>query len=245
MKYFSLKMRASLEDKHISGAERIVEEENLEKTVLELLNRPNIYDFLNIKVERLKEIEYLEKSLDIKSYTFNDYIEANDFAISLLESIGIQKEISKKYIWLLHDVTGEYGNNMRGAMIVNLNGDRLELDKSRGVRTTNVDFLNRKDIEKRLLEKGYSLRTVDALALATKNLNHPDIVAEYCISDQSDYTTGYVATKGLYNRISPLKKYGNKKGGRIYFVKNNVNIAQLYDYLQNKSLLIKDLGKIG
>lgn len=244
MNYFSLKMRASIEGQHISGAERITEKENLENVILELLNRPISYDFLNIKVEKLKEIEYIKKSLDIKSYTFSDYIEANDFAISLLENVGIQKEISKKYIWLLHNGAGEFGSNMRGAMIVNLNGERLEIDKSRGVRTTNVDFLNRKDIEKRLLEKGFSLRTVDALALSTKNLNHPDIVAEYCISDQPDYTTGYVATKGLYNRISPLKKYGNIKGGRIYFVKNNVNVIELYNYLQNKSFLIKNLGKI-
>ncbi len=244
MTYFSLKMRASEEDKHVSGGERIVEKENLEEVILELLNRPSSYDFLNIKVQKLKEIDYIEKSLDIKSYTFDNYLEANNFAISLLENAGIPRKISENYIWLLHTGAGELGNNMRGAMIVNLNGERLELDKSRGVRTTNVDFLNRKNIEKILLEKGFSLRTLDALALATKNLNHPDIIAEYCISDQQDYTTGYVAIKGLYNRISPLKKLNNPKGGRIYFVRNNTDIDKLYNYLQNKSFLIKDLGEI-
>jgi 6-carboxyhexanoate-CoA ligase len=80
--------------------------------------------------------------------------------------------------------------------------------------------------------------------LSTKNLNHPNIIAEYCISDQPDYTTGYVAVNNTYYRINPLKEYSNPKGGRIYFVKDDADIEELYKYLQEESFLIKEVGSL-
>ncbi|MCX7760195.1 MAG: 6-carboxyhexanoate--CoA ligase [Hydrogenothermaceae bacterium] len=245
MRYFSIKMRASFEGKHISGGERIVEESKVENTVNQLIKRPNIYDFLNIKVEKIREIDYIEKSLDIENFIFEDYMSANSFAVEIISrETGIDKQTVKQYIDIIHRGASPSGEVMRGAMIVNQNGERVEIDRERGIRTTNIDFENREDIEKELSKRGYTFRTVDALALATKNLKSEYILAEYCISDDPDYITGYVALKDRYIRITPLKENGNQKGGRIYFVKNNTDLVKLYDYLEKRSFLIKDLGEI-
>ena len=245
MELFSIKARSSREDLHISGAERIVNRENLENTICKILkkvNRENA-DFISIKVEKLKkEPIILEKSLQIREIKFKDYREANRFAIKKLSEItGINIEKLKEIVNLIHSGASPNGENMRGAMIVNQNGERVELDSFRGVRTTTVDFINRDKLLEKLLKSGYTERTLDALALSTKNLYNENILAEYCISDDKNYTTGYIAYKDTYLRISPLKEQGNNKGGRIYFVKNNTDIKKLYDYLENFPILIKDI----
>ena len=52
--FYSVRMRASLKGKHISGQERIVKKEDLEKVLIELYRRPKEdWDFLNLKVEKL------------------------------------------------------------------------------------------------------------------------------------------------------------------------------------------------
>jgi len=41
-----------------------------------------------------------------------------------------------------------------------------------------------------------------------------------------------------------LKEYSNPKGGRIYFVKDDTDIEELYKYLQEESFLIKEVGSL-
>lgn len=242
---FSVKMRASKDGKHISGGERIVGQELLEKTVVELLRRPREFDLMNIKVQRLEDVNYIEKGLDIYTYIFDSVEKANLFAIELIsKATSLEFKTIKRYIELIHTGASDDGQVMRGAMVVDTLGNRREVDRNRGVRTTNVDFEDREKVVDFLLERGFSARTVDAVAIATKNLKSSYILAEYCISDDPEYLFGYVALKGKYIRIYPLKEIGNPNGGRIYFVKDDVDIQQLYRYLQEESFLIKDLGDI-
>ncbi|RUM47225.1 MAG: 6-carboxyhexanoate--CoA ligase [Hydrogenothermus sp.] len=244
---YSIKIRTSLEEKHISGAERIVSKEKIPNIVKALLERQKHkeFDFSNIKIEKIsQEPIILEKSLKIETYEFKNYEEALSFALNIMsEKTNIHLETAKKFINLLYIGASPDKNNMRGAMIVNEKGERLEKDKFRGVRTVLVDFINRDRITEKLLEKGYTERTVDALALATKNLNYKKLIAEFCISDDEDYTTGYLAIDGKYIRLKPLKPYGLDKGGRIYFVKNDTNIDELYNYLEKIPVLIEDINE--
>ncbi len=244
MDYFSVKMRSSLEENHISGHERIVKVSELENTINELFKRGSrkSFDFLNIKIEKINSpILFIKKTLKIKTLNFNNPKEANNFALNLLQKeTGINLNTLQKLIKLIHTGAAS-GKNMRGAMIVNLKGERLEKNREKGIRTTMVDYINREKHKKKLIKKGFTERTLDALALSTKNLIYPDIVAEYCISDEPDYLTGYVATKKYYFRLTPLKEKGNLFGGRIYFVKNNTDIDKLYNYLQNTPVLIEDI----
>ncbi len=239
---FSIKGRSSKEGKHISGAERIVEENEI-ISVLDWISQKiirNQPDEIVLKIEKLKKKPtFIQNTLPIKEFNFSSYIEANRFAIEILNSItGIKKNRLNEIISLVHNGASPSKDNMRGAMIVDERGNRIELDKYRGVRTTNVDFIDRKDALNKALKYNLKERTIDALAIATKNLNYPDLIAEYCISDEPDYTIGYVATKRFYYRLNPLKKKSNNRGGRIYFVKISTNLKDLYNYLQNEPILI-------
>lgn len=246
MNLYSIKMRASKDGVHVSGGERIADRSKIKQILDELIDRPVEFDFMNIKVQKLENVNYVKKSLDIYNYTFQDYVQANEFAARLItEETGLSREIVERYIRLIHSGASDDGNVMRGAMLVDTDGERRELDRNRGVRTTNVDFLDREYITTQVLEKGFTARTVDALAVATKNINHKDILAEYCISDDPNYLFGYVAIKDMYIRIFPLKQEGNPKGGRIYFIKKDANIHDLYRYLEEESILIEGLGEIG
>ncbi|NPA52533.1 MAG: 6-carboxyhexanoate--CoA ligase [Aquificae bacterium] len=244
MDYFSVKMRASLGQEHTSGHERIVEKSHIEDVIFEFYKRGSRkeFDLLNIKVEKIKQpIKMIKKSLKIKDLKFPTFIEANEFAIDLLfRYLKIPKEVLESLIGQVHSGAGDK-KNMRGAMIVNLKGERIEKDRQRGIRTSMVDFVNRDKALSVLKGKGFTDRTLDALAVSTKNLSYKGFLAEYCISDEADYITGYVSVDGTYFRLTPLKNFGNSFGGRIYFVEDGLDLDKLYDYLQSKPILIKNV----
>jgi Pimeloyl-CoA synthetase len=148
MKFYSVKMRATLNDKHVSGGERITTEESIQKVVSELLARPKEFDFINIKIEKINNIKFIEKSLDVKTINVKNHKKGNEIALKLLEEVGIDREVAKAYIDLLHTGANPDRENMRGAMIITKSGKRVEKDRYRGVRTTNVDFLHREEVKK-------------------------------------------------------------------------------------------------
>ena len=211
MRLLSIRMRADLQEKHVSGAERIVREEELEEVIRELIKRPKVYDFMNISIEEVKDYEVVECNLPISSFSFRTVKEAREFAIQKLTQSGIREEVARKAVSLLSK-----GGNMRGAILMDVKtGERLERNQERGIRTVRFDWENRKEVTEELLRQGYTLRTVDALALACKNL-YCGVIAELCWSDDPDYVTGYVASKKLgYVRITPLKERGSPLGGRV------------------------------
>lgn len=56
---YSVRMRASQDERHVSGAERIVEEEEIQETLLSLVERAQSHergkpDFINISIEEIK-----------------------------------------------------------------------------------------------------------------------------------------------------------------------------------------------
>ncbi len=241
-RFYSIRMRASLEGKHISGQERIVPYQKLEETILELHRRPSEdWDFQTIKVELLKEPpQVLEKSLKVKSYKFSCIPLAHNFIAGLLEEEhGINRHFVKSLISkLLSGINN--GWNLPGALIVEpTTGEVVNPKSSKGIRTILFDWVEREKVKKLLLEKGYTVRTLDALALATKNV-FCGVEAEICISDDPNYTTGYVASAKLgYVRIFPIKEKGSPFGGRIYFVRRE-NLEKTLECLRKKPLLIKE-----
>ncbi|WP_448588455.1 6-carboxyhexanoate--CoA ligase [Thermocrinis sp.] len=241
----SVRMRAELEGKHISGAERLVEEKNLESVIRELLKRPKVYDRMVITVESVEEIQLIPRALSIYSYDFRSVEEAREFAVEKLREVGVREELSRKAIELLSKGANPKGGNMRGAVLMDVeSGGRLEPDQERGIRTVRVDWKDRNSIKLSLLKRGikrkYLNRLMDALALATKNA-HCGVLAELCWSDDEDYVTGYVASKSLgYVRIAPMKEFGNPIGGRVYFVSRNL-LNKLIECLEKKAILIENL----
>ncbi|MFN7065664.1 MAG: 6-carboxyhexanoate--CoA ligase [Aquificaceae bacterium] len=242
---YSLRMRAELKGEHISGSERLVEASHIERTIRGFLKRPKAYDKMVITLEKLQKVEFIPKALPIRSYDFKSVEEAHSFAVNLLLKEGISKEIALKGLELLKGGPNPKGGNMRGAVLMDMDtGERLEPNQERGIRTVRFDWKNRTHI-KDLLRKGgikrfYLERLLDALALATKNI-YCGVIGELCWSDDPDYTTGYVAGKGIgYVRIKPMKESGVPIGGRVYFISKD-KLETLIECLERRAFLIEGL----
>jgi len=234
----SIRMRASFKNKHISGAERVCSKEKACEVLSDMLKRPKFYDFISIKTEEVKDVEFI-KMPSIRSFDFKSVEEARAFAKALLENAGIKKNIAENILELISKGAA-FGKNMRGAMIIDIDtGIRLEENKEKGIRTIKVDWEDRTLAKERLLSSGYKItdRALDALALVSKNIKC-GVIAEVCWSDDADYTTGYVVTNKTYHRINPMKRIGDPFGGRAYFIKAS-KLKDIVECLRNKTFLIK------
>lgn len=247
MGLYSIKMRASKDDNHISGAEKIIKEENIEEAVSLLLKRALLHskgksDFINIKVEEVKENELeVINPLDVTTVDVDNHIEGLDAAKFMLMKLGIDKEKSQSIISLLRDTC-----NMRGAILLDVNTmKRLDPDKQRGIRATYMDFEDSK-LNHLTKETKYNVHFIEALALASKVINCPHIIGEVCYSDDPNYTAGYVASKEYgYIRFSHLKKLGNENGGRIFLYDSSIsNLQNCIDYIESSKVVIKNDIKI-
>jgi 6-carboxyhexanoate--CoA ligase len=64
-------------------------------------------------------------------------------------------------------------------------------------------------------------------------------LAELCISDNPDYTTGYVALRKYgYIRIPHIKRKGRKNGGRVFFIEEHTDRDSVIEYLEKTPVLI-------
>lgn len=239
-------MRAEKEGKHVSGAERLVSTpEELHRALRELLKRPREYDKMFITVEEVQSVEVLPRALTIYSHDFRRVEDAHEFAVKKLGEEGIPEKVVRRALELLKAGANPKGGNMRGAVLMDFeSGERLEPDRERGVRTVRMDWKDRKGLRKLLKERGikkhYTDRLMDALVLATKNV-HCGVLAELCWSDDPEYTTGYVAGKGIgYVRIKPMKEQGNPLGGRVYFVRRD-RLQELIECLESRALIVETL----
>ena len=235
-------MRASYKGTHVSGAERIVKEEDIPSTFIELVNRPRgEYNEMVITLERIGKPVILDRSLPISSYNFDSIIRARKFALQCLIDSGIKADIAEKGLRILEKGPSPSGGNMRGAVLLDVeSGERLEPDPYRGVRTVRVDWEDRFKTAEYLPRTTLTERSLDAIVIATKNI-HCGVLAELCWSDDPDYTTGYVASRVLgYVRIHPMKEKGNPIGGRVYFINGN-QIGEITECLERKPVLVRSL----
>jgi len=244
MDLLSVRMRASLKGRHVSGAERIIPEEDIPKTLLELMRRPKEYDFLKLTLERLEEVLEVDFSMPVSSHEFTNPTEGREFALRKLVDSGIPEGVARKGIELLSKGANPKGGNMRGAVLLDVEtGERLEPSQERGVRTLRVDWKDRSRVREELLRRGFTERTLDALSIALKNL-YCGVLAELCWSDDPDYLTGYVSSRKLgYVRITPLKEEGDPLGGRVYFIRRE-NLEEVIGCLERKALLIRSLPSL-
>jgi len=248
-------MRASVEDVHLSGAERLTGEEHIDVILPDLLWRAFSHhrtpDEISITVESipLETVSYL-KSLDVTTVLSSSCKDSIDFSRAILKSRGISPAVIEKAIDLLCNGPTPEGTNMRGAIIMDaLTGERLEPDIRRGIRVSRMDYTEdaKKTLVTALKDCGiYHGRVVDALAVATKVASRKETIAELCWSDDPDYTTGYVASKKTgYVRITKMKEKGSCHGGRVFFIKaQEMDIARYIDYLQRQPVIIDRIGSV-
>jgi 6-carboxyhexanoate--CoA ligase len=252
-KNYSIRMHASAEAKHVSGAERIVAAEQIDRTVSELIDRAmnkiSSPDRITVTIEDLGTMPIRTlTALDVITVEAADPAASRSIAAQVLLQAGIANHAIDRAFYLLNTGAAPSGENMRGAMIMDRQGDeRLEPDAVRGVRASRFDWNGEAGnrIRQQLADKGLShFRTYEALALATKIAHGPGVLAELCWSDDPDYTAGYVASlRTGYVRFPFFKKRGDKKGGRVVFVDSNgLNVEALIHYLQAEAVLITDIG---
>lgn len=138
---------------------------------------------------------------------------------------------------------------MRGAAIIDAaTGRRLEPDRTRGVRTSRIGIEPEaeRSLKRKLARAGINTQTVrEALILASKVAHAKGVIAELCVSDDPDYTTGYVASKTHgYVRIPDIKGRASMSGGRVIFVGGTANIEKLIDYLELSPVMVGGISKV-
>lgn len=233
---YSVRMRAAREDRHISGAERIVADPaDVPAVVSAFASRALGHPKGSPAEIHLTVEELAEKPLRLPALVREDAgttspAGAAAAAARLLGEAGIDAA----EVWRL--LTGVAG--MRGAMIVDRRGRRLEPDRDRGVRVSALDA------------EGVPPEVKDhrreALTLATKVQACPGVLAEACISDDPDYVHGYVTVAGRYVALHHVKDAGamvgaEQMGARVIVVDDGADLPALIAWLEDRPVIVSGL----
>jgi 6-carboxyhexanoate--CoA ligase len=238
------KAAGSRKELHVSGAEGIYDTSEINLVIKKYTDRALSHprgnpDKIALTIEELKQKPTVISSLPVTTLKCSSYKEASSIAVEMLLSLAVSKKAITKAFKIL---TAK--KTMRGASLITMqSGKRVEPDKERGVRVSRLGIqkTSRSILSRRLSKMDINNDTVkEALTLASKAALHPDIIAEVCISDDPDYTTGYIASKKLgYLRIPNIKNYGDMNGGRVFFIKETSDILGITDYLEKTPVIIK------
>ena len=238
MKLYSVRMRASEKDIHISGGETIVTERELGDTVYKLQQKAFTHergtpDFCQLTIEAIDEPIVSVRPLPIhEKWLYEKIDQRRPHFIT---------DVSQKAWERGYDIITT--TPLRGAVLIDaVTGERLDSLEDRGVRVTKIGYT---ETSRAAIAKKYpqwnTPRIHEALLLASAVAHHPSIVAELCISDDPNYTTGYIATKEKgYGRIHQMKAHGSPIGGRAFFVKRGASLDALIHYLQHEPKMIKE-----
>ena len=219
---------------HISGAERIVKLEEVGAIAQSLADRAlhhskGTADFINITVDLIppEKITYID-CLKVEEHKTSSISESHQLAIDLLDDPAISKTAVHKAISMLKRLD----RSMRGAMLVDaITGERLDTG-NRGVRVSHMDSFDSYAL-------GDNEHMREALVLASKVQSADGVVGELCWSDDPDYTVGYVACNGVYHRLPNMKEFGSDIGGRVFFVRSDIDSESVIEYLERTPVLVQ------
>ena len=234
--------------KHISGAERILREDEVEQELINVYRRAITHergkpDFINFKIEEIDEDDIIyKKRLNINQHHVNSKEEGLNLAKELLKENAVSEESANIAIQTLLNLK----ESIHGAMLFDKDtGNRIDNRGIRGVRVTGMASADVAEYSDSLKNDGREgLHLEEALILASKIASCKGIAAELCWSDDPSYVIGYVGTKESYERIPILKDEGNPVGGRVFFVDANelnddYTLDDLIDYLEKQVVLIE------
>lgn len=238
MPLYSVKMRASADNRHISGAEKIVPPHQITPCVTRLIQRGMGHskgepDQLSVKIARLEESEILSlDALPVHTLAVDSFHAGLEKFRAFLRALDITRV--EEIIGLISETYA-----MRGAMLLDVDTlERLEPDRERGVRATCMDARRTG-----LPDGAEKNHFAEAIVLATKVAHAPNIIGELCISDDPEYVTGYAAslTTG-YLRITKLKPLGSEKGGRIFLYRGDKSqVGRTISFLQEQPVIVTNV----
>lgn len=242
--YYSIRMRSAKKGTHISGAEGIYEKKDISSVVKEYSQRAINHDRgradkIRLTIEELNETPKKISSLPLCTLNNRNAESARKAALKILTSVGIKERAVEEALRAL-----EVGISMRGAMLMDIEGVRLEPDLLRGVRVTRMGIIKRAatDLSKKLGRLGLNNNIVkEALILASKVHRDRMVLGELCISDDPNYTTGYIATRAYgYIRLPRIKRRGIPYGGRAFFITGG-EVKDLIKYLLQTPVMINNI----
>jgi len=232
---------------HISGAEGIYPKSRTRSIVQSYLDRARNHpkgrpDRIQITIERLTQRPQLIRALPLVTLNCASPPEADRGIRRLLSLSGISGPALKAAFSVVRNKTC-----MRGAALVYArSGRRVEPDRIRGIRASRLGITAGAEVLLSQELENFAINTQavkEALVLASKVAAYPDIIAELCISDDPDYTTGYVASKDLgYIRIPHIKKKKTTAGGRVFFLRERADISAVVRYLERIPVLVGSLS---
>lgn len=253
---FSVRMRASAGDEHISGVETIVAcdeageiseanavSEEVASAAESMVRRALEYsrgnpDDVTVTLERLSRTPHRVKALPVVTLNVDEADEGRRMARELLSRAGVTDDALTHGFDVLRSKTAERG----AALIDAADGSRLDPDPARGVRATHIGTSDagRGALDAEITAQGVeSPETVrEAVVLATTIANAPGTRAELCWSDDPDYDAGYVATPEAYYRFPALKPDDVTEGGRAIFVAPGEPVDEAVEYLKNQPVLV-------
>ncbi|MCG6552171.1 MAG: 6-carboxyhexanoate--CoA ligase [Candidatus Magnetominusculus sp. LBB02] len=245
--FYSIRMRASQAGRHISGAEGIYNEALIDGTSSALIHRALGHsrgkpDSITLTIEKIDEGQIIKiPALPICTCRVEDEDQAAAAVHALLSRAGIGAASTAMSI-----ITDR--KQLSGAALVDAaTGERLDRENS-GVRITRFG------IEEAALEEFMaaieaaslqSSRVLEAVMIASKAASCEAAAAELCISDNPDYTTGYVSSRRFgYIRVPHIKKEGDLRGGRVVFINKGADIDAVVRYMRQTPVMIDKFSGI-
>jgi 6-carboxyhexanoate--CoA ligase len=228
---------------HLSGCERLVPDDEIATVVQILLERISIHtrgkaDMINIRIDRINKAKICQiPVLKIESSEFLTIEEAHNNAVTSLMEFGVSEIAARKGVESIKNLS----TSMRGGMMLDaITGERIDNLGERGVRLSHMDCENESAFLSFLAKSGVGSEKVrDAIVLASKAAFAKGYMAELCWSDDPHYITGYVASKKIYRRFSPMKQRENNIGGRIFFVETGADLNGLIDFFEHSPVLVQ------
>jgi len=237
--------KSKITEIHISGAEGLYTKSEIHKIVKNYIERAlhhpkGIPDTIVITIEDIRQNPLTISALPVATINNSSPTEAENSAVRTLQSLGISERAIQKAFTLIKK------GSMRGAaLITSVNGNRLEQNRDKGIRVSRLGIKKSalRELSAKLSRHGINTDIVkEALILASKVTSCKDVIAELCVSDNPDYTTGYVASQGFgYLRIPHIKHKGSRSGGRAFFVKEGIDTNDIIDYLEKRPVIV---GKV-
>lgn len=228
---------------HVSGAEGLYKESDISRIINEYIARAINHprgkpDTIAITLEKLRRKPLTISSLPVKTINSRSRVTAERFVQKILVSAGISEHAIEKAFSIMQSP-----QTLRGAALVtNVSGSRIDPDKQRGVRVSRLGITEKAAgiLSRNLAGQKINITTVkEAIILASKVASSQHIMAELCISDDPDYTTGYVSSRKYgYVRIPHIKRKRSKKGGRVFFVRENTDVEELIEFLETSAVII-------
>lgn len=136
---FSIRMQASLNGRHLSGAEHLSTADDLERLAAGMVKRALGHmrgraEKIQITIEEVATGKIDCGSLpDLHTYLVNDYHHGRRAAATILRQSGVSPLAIDRAMAAMATGAAPDGNSMRGAMLIDAkNGNRLEPDPARG-----------------------------------------------------------------------------------------------------------------